>query len=59
MDVLFGSHGVANADSERMHEINREIGLEAMIHGSVGEPKHDPIREKDEAKFVETESHSL
>nr|OQO28289.1 hypothetical protein B0A51_03908 [Rachicladosporium sp. CCFEE 5018] len=35
MDTLFGSAGVAAADAERMREINREIGLEEMIHGSV------------------------
>ncbi|OQO01074.1 hypothetical protein B0A48_13317 [Cryoendolithus antarcticus] len=35
MDTLFGSAGVAAADAERMREINSEIGLEEMIHGSV------------------------
>ncbi|EGP88027.1 unnamed protein product [Zymoseptoria tritici ST99CH_1A5] len=60
MDVLFGSHGVARADTERMHEINREIGLEAMIRGnSVSEPKHEHIDEKDGVKFEEGESPSL
>lgn len=43
-----------------MHEINREIGLEAMIRGnSVSEPKHEHIDEKDGVKFEEGESPSL
>ncbi|OTB17519.1 hypothetical protein K445DRAFT_37844, partial [Daldinia sp. EC12] len=33
MDVIFGSEGTAQADFERMDEINREIGLTAMLHG--------------------------
>ncbi|KAI1800339.1 general substrate transporter [Daldinia bambusicola] len=33
MDVIFGSEGTAQADFERMEEINREIGLTAMLHG--------------------------
>ncbi|KAK6949701.1 hypothetical protein Daesc_009785 [Daldinia eschscholtzii] len=35
-DVIFGSEGTAQADFERMDEINREIGLTAMLHGLVG-----------------------
>ncbi|KAI2783913.1 general substrate transporter [Daldinia loculata] len=35
MDVVFGSEGTAQADFERMEEINREIGLTAMLHGLV------------------------
>lgn len=31
-DVLFGSEGTAQADFERMEEINREIGLVAVIN---------------------------
>ena len=39
MDVLFGSVGVAQADAERMREINREVGLEDVVkHGSVSAP---------------------
>jgi hypothetical protein len=59
MDVLFGSHGVARADTERMHEINREIGLEAAVRGGVSEPKHEHVGEKDGAQFREAESPSL
>ena len=36
MDILFGSPGVAQADAERMREINREVGLEDIVrHGSI------------------------
>ena len=31
MDILFGSRGVAAQDKKRMTEINREIGLEALL----------------------------
>lgn len=30
-DVIFGSEGTAQADFERMEEINREIGLTAIL----------------------------
>lgn len=35
-DVIFGSEGTAQADFERMEEINREIGLTALIQGLGG-----------------------
>lgn len=35
MDILFGSVGIAAADAERMREINREVGLDDLVHGSV------------------------
>lgn len=31
MDLIFGSEGVAAADAERQAEINKEIGLEALL----------------------------
>lgn len=31
MDVIFGSQGVAQADTARMEEINQEIGLDALL----------------------------
>ncbi|KAF3762186.1 general substrate transporter [Cryphonectria parasitica EP155] len=34
MDVIFGSEGTAQADYERMEEINQEIGLNQMLRGS-------------------------
>ena len=38
MDIVFGSSGVAAADQERMAQINREIGLDRMIHGGITPP---------------------
>ncbi len=35
-DIIFGSEGTSQADFERMAEINREIGLTAMLQG-IGE----------------------
>ncbi|KAI1109140.1 sugar transporter [Nemania sp. NC0429] len=47
MDVIFGSEGVAQADFERMAEINREIGLTAMLEGFEGNSSiHDATAEK-------------
>ena len=34
MDIIFGSEGTAQADLERMNEINREIGLSDVIDGN-------------------------
>jgi hypothetical protein len=56
MDVIFGSEGTAQADYERMEEINREIGLDALLRaagGGAGVPAevHD---EKDLADEKET-----
>ncbi|KAI0126290.1 general substrate transporter [Xylariales sp. AK1849] len=55
MDVIFGSEGTAQADFERMNEINQEIGLSAMLHGMNGgsspptlEEKHASFEEKSE-----------
>ena len=31
MDIIFGSQGVAAADTERMREIAREVGLEQAV----------------------------
>jgi hypothetical protein len=36
MDVIFGSEGTAQADFERMEEINKEIGLDRIVRGSGG-----------------------
>ena len=33
MDIVFGSSGVAAADTERMAQINREIGLDSHLRG--------------------------
>lgn len=34
MDVVFGSEGTAQADFERMEEINKEIGLDTILRGA-------------------------
>lgn len=36
MDVIFGSEGTAQADRERMVEINNEIGLTQLLRGGPG-----------------------
>jgi len=47
MDVVFGSEGTAQADFERMEEINNEIGLTAMINNGVGQsPDATDVGEK-------------
>jgi hypothetical protein len=47
--VIFGSEGAAQADFERMEEINREIGLNAMIEGfGSGGSNHDTTEVKKE-----------
>lgn len=64
MDVIFGSQGVAEADMERMNDINIEIGLEALLrrsaHGSGAEvgrtdEKNEKTDEKTE-RFEEKEA---
>ncbi|KAI0099992.1 general substrate transporter [Hypoxylon sp. NC0597] len=46
MDVIFGSEGAAQADFERMEEINREIGLTAMLQGLGGISSNQDVDEK-------------
>ncbi|KAK1775542.1 general substrate transporter [Copromyces sp. CBS 386.78] len=36
MDIIFGSEGTAQADNERMEEINAEIGLTSFLRGDIG-----------------------
>ncbi|KAK3347879.1 general substrate transporter [Neurospora tetraspora] len=36
MDIIFGSEGTAQADNERMEEINAEIGLTQFLRGDSG-----------------------
>ncbi|KAI1333926.1 putative hexose transport-related protein [Xylariaceae sp. FL0016] len=55
MDVIFGSEGTAQADFERMEEINREIGLTAMLHGmGSGDSNQNVADEKSEKIHHET-----
>ncbi|KAI0893584.1 general substrate transporter [Annulohypoxylon nitens] len=48
MDVIFGSEGTAQADFERMEEINREIGLTAMLQGLGGNSSNKEVEERKE-----------
>ncbi|USW47876.1 Putative major facilitator, sugar transporter, major facilitator superfamily [Septoria linicola] len=56
MDVLFGSVGYAQSDAERMREINREIGLDRILHGEglTGE-RQESLDEKADVKHRESE----
>jgi len=58
MDVIFGSEGTAQADHERMAEINREIGLDAMLraHNTAG---GSPPGERDSSLEKEKLGHEL
>ncbi|KAK7216588.1 hypothetical protein V2G26_004591 [Clonostachys chloroleuca] len=44
MDIIFGSEGTAQADTERMLEINREIGLSALLEGNLSPIPEDEAR---------------
>jgi len=55
MDIIFGSVGTAQADAERMREVNKEVGLDQLVHGS-----SSPAREfEDEKVTAEHKSRSL
>jgi hypothetical protein len=41
MDELFGSTGMAAADNERKHRIEREIGLLALVGAEPVDEKHE------------------
>lgn len=56
MDIIFGSEGTAQADFERMEEINKEIGLDTILRGAgsggatgrlTPEEKREEIAEKE------------
>jgi len=52
MDIIFGSEGTSQADFERMDEINREIGLAALLHGSIGGAHTHSDQEKEKTELV-------
>lgn len=54
MDVIFGSEGTAQADFERMEEINKEIGLDRLATGASG-PGSEHLSEKNEKAVLEKE----
>ncbi|GAB7326138.1 hypothetical protein MBLNU13_g10147t1 [Cladosporium sp. NU13] len=58
MDILFGSAGAAAADTERMREIAREVGLEDVIKGgSVSAPAANEPKVLDEKVGTQTREH--
>lgn len=58
MDILFGSVGAAAADTERMREIAREIGLDDVVKGgSVSAPGMNEPKVLDEKVGTQTREH--
>ncbi|RYP24322.1 hypothetical protein DL765_000586 [Monosporascus sp. GIB2] len=53
MDVIFGSEGTAQADFERMEEINREIGLTALIQGLGGGNSYPDVADTEKPSIGE------
>ncbi|RFU33793.1 hypothetical protein B7463_g2531, partial [Scytalidium lignicola] len=49
MDVIFGSQGTAQADFERMEEIEREIGLDVLLRGQQSGGQDSLSNEKEKA----------
>jgi hypothetical protein len=59
MDIIFGSAGLAAADAERMREINEEVGLDDIVHGSVsGQGGQEPVF-LDEKNGAEHKDHDV
>jgi len=56
MDILFGSVGVAQADAERMREINKEVGLDDAVHGDNQVPTYLDEKNTVEHKDVDSQS---
>ncbi|CAG8973083.1 hypothetical protein HYALB_00009387 [Hymenoscyphus albidus] len=47
MDIIFGSEGTAQADFERMDEINKEIGLDRISHrAEMKDEKHSGVHDE-------------
>lgn len=47
MDVIFGSEGTAQADFERMDEINKDIGLDRIARGAeIHDEKHNGVHDE-------------
>ena len=56
MDILFGSVGFAAADAERMRAVNREVGLDDLVHGDSGSGH---VNEKERAYEEKTATHHV
>ncbi|KAF2014119.1 general substrate transporter [Aaosphaeria arxii CBS 175.79] len=52
MDVIFGSEGAAQADTDRMNEINNEIGLTAILNSAHPAEEVYLAKEKNEVERV-------
>jgi Sugar (and other) transporter len=60
MDVIFGSEGTAQADFERMEEINKEIGLDTLLRGAgSGGNGAAMLEEKEASKEGSEKEHHL
>ncbi|CZR66621.1 related to quinate transport protein [Phialocephala subalpina] len=57
MDVIFGSEGTAQADFERMEEINKEIGLDALLRSTGGTPAAKELHDEKAEHLDEKETH--
>jgi len=55
MDVIFGSEGTAQADFERMEEINKEIGLDTLLRGAAHDSGHHTPDEKEQKEVIHGE----
>lgn len=58
MDIIFGSSGVAAADAERMAEINKELGLDQLVHGHSSTKDKESSQEKDIGEIDEKAAHN-
>jgi len=58
MDIIFGSVGTAQADAERMREINKEVGLDAIVHGDDRRNSPTYIDEKQGAEHKADEAEN-
>lgn len=45
MDTIFGSTGLVKSDADRMVQIQREVGLTALIHGNSQKASDDEEQE--------------
>jgi hypothetical protein len=55
MDTVFGSEGTAQADLERLDEINKEIGLDRILRGNASGSGADGRLTPDEKLELEQE----
>jgi hypothetical protein len=56
MDTIFGSTGLAKSDADRMEQIQREVGLTALIHGNSQRASDDEAPEVQQANEKATDT---